>query len=305
MSETEVLHMFDLVGFIGVGTMGTPMAEKIIAAGYKVVAFDSVPEALERARDFGAEIAASPCELAERCNPIITMLPNSNIVEKVVLGPRGIIEGARAGTILIDMSTAYPMSTMKIAEELSSKGMEMLDAPVSGGLAKARQGTLSIMVGGKAELVEQCRPLFQVMGKEVFHMGSVGSGHIMKAVNNVLNACNVAATAEVMTLATKAGLNARTVVAVLQASTGKNWATECKFPKFVLTRTFDDGFRMDLLMKDLDIAATLARDLNVPMFIASTIHQIFGLGISQGYGEKGHTTIVQLMEKWAGTTIEG
>jgi 3-hydroxyisobutyrate dehydrogenase len=297
--------MFDLVGFIGIGLMGTPMLKKLVSAGYKMVAFDSASEAIERARDIGAEIAASPCELAERCNPIITMLPNSKVVEEVVLGSCGVIEGARLGTILIDMSTAYPMSTMKIAKELASKGMEMLDAPVSGGLAKAEQGTLSIMVGGKTELVEQCRPLFQAMGKEIFHMGNVGSGHIMKAVNNVLNACNVAATAEVMTLATKAGLNPRTVVDVLQASTGKNWATECKFPKFVLTRTFDDGFRMDLLMKDLDIAAMLARDLKVPMFIASTIHQIFGLAISQGYGQKGHTSIVQLMEGWTDTTIEG
>lgn len=297
--------MFEYIGFIGVGMMGTPMTKRLIDAGYKVVAFDTDPEAMERAKEHGAQTVASPREVAERCNPVITMLPNSDIVEKVVLGPEGIIEGEGESGVLIDMTTAYPMSTLKIAKELAKKGVQMLDAPVSGGVVGAEQGTLSIMVGGEPELVEKCRPLFQVMGKNVFYMGEVGSGHITKAVNNFLSACSVAATSEALALATKAGLNPRRAVDVIQVSTGRSYATEFKFPRFVLPRTFDDGFRIELLNKDLDILTRLARDLGVPMFIANTVQQIFGFAFSQGYGQEGHTSIARLIEGWAGVKIEG
>jgi len=205
----------------------------------------------------------------------------------------------------LDMTTAYPMSTLKIAKELAKKGVQMLDAPVSGGVVGAEQGTLSIMVGGESELVEKCRPLFQVMGKNVFYMGEVSSGHIMKVVNNFLSACSVAATSEALALATKAGLNPRRVVDVIQVSTGRSYATEFKFPRFVLPRTFDDGFRIELLNKDLDILTRLARDLGVPMFIANTVQQIFGFAFSQGYGQEGQTSIARLIEGWAGVNIEG
>lgn len=297
--------MFEYIGFIGVGMMGTPMTKRLIHAGYKVVAFDIDPEALKRVKGNGADVAASPREIAQRCNPIITMLPNSDIVEEVVLGSGGIIEGARRGGVLIDMTTAYPMSTRMIAKRLTQKGMRMLDAPVSGGVVGAKQGTLSIMVGGDPDLVEQCRPLLQVMGKNIFYMGEVGSGHIMKVVNNFLSACSVAATSEALALATKGGLNPRKVIDVLQVSTGRNYATEFKFPRFVLPRTFDDGFRIGLLNKDLNILTRLARELKVPMFIANTVQQIFGFALSQGYEQKGHTCIAQLIEGWAGVKIEG
>ena len=297
--------MVEYIGFIGVGMMGTPMTKRLINAGYKVVAFDTNPEAMERAKENGTQTVASPREVAERCNPVITMLPNSDIVEKVVLGSGGIIEGAREGGVLIDMTTAYPMSTLKIAKGLAKEGNQMLDAPVSGGVVGAEQGTLSIIVGGESELVEQCRPMFQTMGKNVFHMGETRSGHTMKAVNNFLSACSVAATSEALALGSKAGLNPRRVVDVLQVSTGRSCATELKFPRFVLPRTFDDGWRIELLSKDLDILSQLARDLRVPMFIASTVQQIFGFALSQGYGQEGHTSIARLIEGWAGVKVEG
>ena len=296
--------MFESIGFIGLGMMGIPMSKQLLDAGYKVVGYDVDPDACNQARANGADVASSPKEVSEKCNPVITIVPNSDIVEKVVLGSEGVMAGAGEGDVLIDMTTAYPMSTLKIAKELEKKGMRMLDAPVSGGVVGAEKGSLSIIVGGDTDLFEQCRPLFEVMGKNIFHMGAVGSGHIMKAVNNFLSGCSMVATSEAVALATKAGLEPKKVVDVLQVSTGRSYATEWKFPRFVLPRKFDDGFRIELFNKDLDILTRLARELGVPMFTAHTIHQIFSFAMSQGYGPKGHTAIAQLIEEWAGVKME-
>jgi 2-hydroxy-3-oxopropionate reductase len=201
--------VFEFVGFIGVGMMGTPMLRNLVEAGHNVVAYDIDPEAMRRAEEGGAEVASSLREIAETCDPVITILPRSDDVEEVVLGPGGILEHGREGQVLIDMTTAYPLSTKRIAGALSEKGMRMLDAPVSGGVTGAEKGTLSIMVGGDTDLFELCRPLLEAMGRNIFHMGGVGSGHTMKAVNNFLSACTVTATSEAMALATKAGLKPR------------------------------------------------------------------------------------------------
>ncbi len=297
--------IFGKVGFIGVGTMGTPMTRRLVEAGYQVVAYDIDPQALQRARDLGAGTRSSPKELAQHCNPIITMLPDSSIIENVVLGEGGIIEGAQKDGVLIDMSTAYPMSTIMLSKQLGKKGMHMLDAPVAGGVSGAEQGTLTIMMGGDSRLVEQYRPLFQVLGKNLFHMGETGAGHTMKAANNFLSACYMAATSEAVALATKAGLNPKTVVEVLQVSSGKSNASDVKFPKFVLTRTFADGFRTELFYKDLDITTSLSRELQVPMLVANTVQQLYALALSQGYGSKGHTSIARMIEEWARVKMEG
>jgi len=275
--------MFEHVGFIGVGMMGTPMARRLVMAGYNVVAYDIDPDAMRRVEEMVAETSASAKDVAERCNPIITILPSSDDVEEVVLGPGGLIEGGSEGTVLIDMTTAYPLSTKKIAEEMAKRGMHLIDAPVSGGVVGAEKGALSIMVGGDPELVETCRPLLQVMGKNIFYMGEVGSGHTMKAINNFLSGCTMTATSEALTLATKAGLDPKKVVDVLQVSSGRSYATDFKFPRYVLPRTFDDGFRLELLYKDLRIITRLGRDLGAPMLIANIIHKIVGQAVSKGY----------------------
>lgn len=298
------MEMFDSIGFIGLGMMGMPMSKRLVKAGHRVVGYDVDPGALEQAKANGAETASSPREVGERCNPVITIVPNSDIVEEVVLGTDGVIQGAGEGDILIEMTTAYPMSTLKVAKALEAKGIRMLDAPVSGGVVGAEKGTLSIIVGGDAELFEECRPLFEVMGKSIFYMGAVGAGHIMKAVNNFLSGCSMVATSEAVALATKAGLEPKKVVDVLQVSTGRSYATEWKFPRFVLPRKFDDGFRIELFNKDLDILTRLARELGVPMFTANTVQQIFNFAMGHGHGPKGHTAIAQLIEEWAGVKME-
>ncbi|MHA2393759.1 MAG: NAD(P)-dependent oxidoreductase [Promethearchaeota archaeon] len=296
--------MFETIGFIGIGAMGTPMTKRLIKAGYNVIAHDNNPNAMKRAEELGASTAASPREIAERCNLIITMLPKSDDVEKVVLGPSGIIEGVKEGSILIDMTTAYPLSTKKIAEELRKKGVRMLDAPVSGGVVGAENGTLSIMVGGDVDLVERFEQLFKIMGRKIVHMGEIGSGHTMKSVNNFLSGCSVTATSEALALATKAGLSPKKVIEVLQVSSGRSWASDFKFPNYVLPRTFDDGFRLELLEKDLQIFTKLAQDLKAPAFIANTVMQIVSLASSQGYSERGHTSVAEFIEQLAGVKIE-
>lgn len=297
--------MFESVGFIGVGMMGTPMLRNLVGAGYRVVAYDIDPEAMRRAVECGAEAASSVREVAERCNPVITILPKSDDVEEVVLGPEGVLEHGREGLVLIEMTTAYPLSTEKIAGALAKKGMRVLDAPVSGGISGAEKGTLSIMVGGDPDLFETVRPLLEAMGKNVFYMGGVSSGHTMKAVNNFLSACSMTATSEALAIATKAGLEPKRVVEVLQASSGRSYATDYKFPRYVLPRTFDDGFRLELLDKDLNILTSLGREIGVPTFIASIVQQIVSLAVRQGYGKRGHTSIAEFIESWAGVRIEG
>jgi 3-hydroxyisobutyrate dehydrogenase len=299
------MDVFESIGFIGVGMMGTPMLRNLVGAGYRVVAYDIDPEAMRRAVEGGAEAASSVGEVTERCNPVITILPKSDDVEEVVLGPGGILEHGREGLVLIEMTTAYPLSTEKIAGILAGNGMRVLDAPVSGGVSGAEKGTLSIMVGGDKDTFETCRLLLEAMGRNIFHMGSVGSGHTMKAVNNFLSACSMTATSEALAIATKAGLKPSRVVDVLQVSSGRSYATDFKFPRYVLPRTFDDGFRLELLDKDLGILTRLGREIGAPTFIASTVQQIVSLAARQGYGKRGHTSISEFIERWAGVRIEG
>jgi 3-hydroxyisobutyrate dehydrogenase-like beta-hydroxyacid dehydrogenase len=280
------------------------MLRNLVGAGYRVVAYDVDPEAMLRAVGYGAVAASSVGEVAKRCNPVITILPKSEDVEEVVLGPDGVLEQGQEGLVLIEMTTAYPLSTKKIAKALAVKGMRVLDAPVSGGVSGAEKGTLSIMVGGDEGTFKACRPLLEVMGKNIFHMGEVGSGHTMKAVNNFLSACSMTATSEALTIATKAGLDSKRVIDVLQVSSGKSYATDFKFPKYVLTRTFDDGFRLELLEKDLGILLRLAMEIGAPTFIASVVHQVVSLAAKQGYGKRGHTSIAEFIERWADIRIE-
>jgi 3-hydroxyisobutyrate dehydrogenase-like beta-hydroxyacid dehydrogenase len=180
----------------------------------------------------------------------------------------------------------------------------MLDAPVSGGVVGAENGTLSIMVGGDSDLVERFKTLFMIMGKNVVHMGELGSGHTMKSVNNFLSGCSVTATSEALATATKAGLSPKKVIEVLQVSSGRSWATDFKFPNYVLTRNFNDGFRLELLEKDLQIFTKLAQDLKAPAFIANTVLQIVSQASSQGYSKRGHTSIAEFIEKLAEVKIE-
>jgi len=288
--------MAEKLGFIGLGAMGQPMSRRLLEAGFHLAVYDLKAEAVEALVQIGAEAASSAKEVAERCRKVITIVPNSEAVEQVVFGPEGFLEGAKGGDVLIEMTSAYPPSTLKIHQALSAKGLSMIDAPVSGGVVGAVAGTLSIMVGGDEAIFEVCRPILSAVGKNLFYMGGIGSGHAVKAINNFLSATSLAATSEALILATKLGLSPQRVVEVLQVSTGRSYSTEFKVPKFVLPRTFNSGFAMDLMYKDIDTVTRMAREYRIPMFLANMVQQIFGYAMAQGGGKGDHTAIFSYLE---------
>lgn len=291
--------MNEKIGFIGLGAMGQPMSKRLLAAGYKLLVYDLRPEAMETLVQKGAEAAASVKEVAEKCRKVITMVPNSEAVEKIVFNDQGFLKGAQAGDILIEMTSAYPPSTLKINEALRAKGIHMIDAPVSGGVIGAEAGTLSIMVGGEEGIFEACRPILSVMGKNLFYMGGIGAGHAMKAINNFLSATTLTATSEAVILATKLGLNPQRVVEVLQVSTGRSYSTEIKFPKYILPRTYNSGFALGLMYKDIDAVTRMAREYKIPMFLAHLVQQIFGLALAKRGEKEDHTVVFSCLEDLA------
>jgi 2-hydroxy-3-oxopropionate reductase len=297
--------MSSTIGFIGIGMMGGHMIKRLLDAEHRVVAYDVSVENLKAATENGAVPASSSRTVAEAADIVITMLPSSVEVEDAVLGESGFVQGAREGSILIDMSTSRPQSTKYIAGELSSRGIHMLDAPVSGGVAGAKEGNLCILVGGEEEIFRKCFPIFEILGKHIFHLGKSGSGHIMKAANNFLAALLVVASGEAFTLAVKAGLESTKIAEVLKVTTGRNYATEIKFPKYILPRTFDDGFRLDLYLKDLNILHELAEEYQVPTPIAENVLKIYTRAHDLGYGSESHTSIIRMLEKDAGVIIKG
>ncbi len=291
--------MKPVIGFIGIGAMGTPMSQNLIKAGYKVIAYDLRAEAVEGLLPIGAEKASSPRNLAQGSAVVITMLPASPDVEAVILGPAGVMESAKAGDIIIDMSSSYPASTRMISERLAAKSIRMLDAPVSGGTKGARERTLAIMVGGLESDYEECRPIFEAMGQNIYHVGEIGAGHALKALNNLCSACSMVITSEAVVLATKLGLSPEKVIEVINSSSGRSWSTQFKFPTFVLNNAFNSGFSIGLMNKDLEIATRLGREQHVPMFVGSMVQQVYNYAVGQGSSDDCHTAIIKIIEDWS------
>lgn len=296
-------NMKPVIGFIGIGAMGTPMSQSLLGAGYCLIVYDLNDKAVEVMVQAGAEKASSPRELAKRSSVVITMLPASPNVEAVVLGPDGVIEGARPGTIVIDMSSSYPPSTRMVGERLATKGIRMLDAPVSGGTKGARERTLTIMVGGEEKDFEECRPIFEAMGKNIYHVGKIGAGHTVKALNNLCSACSMVITSEALVVVAKMGLSPDRVIEVINASSGRSWSSQFKFPTYVLNDAFNSGFSVGLMNKDVEIATRLGRELHVPMFVGSMVQQLYNHAVGQGAGDECHTAIVKLIEDWGGVKV--
>jgi len=296
--------MEEKIGFVGLGAMGQPMSRRLLEAGHHLVVYDLRAEAIAVLVQKGAEVASSVKDVAEKCRKVITIVPNSEAVEQVVFGPEGLLKGARAGDTLIEMTSAYPPSTIKIYQALSARNIRMIDAPVSGGVAGAQAGTLSIMVGGDEAVFHSCKSILSVMGKNIFHMGGIASGHTVKAINNFLSATSLAATSEAIILATKLGLSPQRVIEVLQVSTGRSYSTELKFPKFVLPRTFNSGFTLGLMYKDIDTVTRMAREYKIPMFLANMVQQVFGYAMAQGGEKEDHTVIFAYLEDLARRKME-
>ncbi len=295
--------MKPVIGFIGIGAMGSLMSQNLMKAGYKLVLNDVREEAITSLVKAGAVRASSPREVAEGSPVVITMLPASPDVESVVLGPKGVIEGAKAGNIVIDMSSSYPGSTKMIGEKLAVKGIRMLDAPVSGGTKGAKEASLSIMVGGTEGDFGECRPIFEAMGKNIYHVGPLSAGHTVKALNNLCSACSMIITSEAMVIATKLGLDPEKIIEVINSSTGRSWSSQYKFPTFVLPDNFNSGFSIGLMNKDVDIANRLGRELHIPMYVGAMVQQLYNFAAGQGAERDCHTAIVKFIEKWGGVKV--
>jgi 3-hydroxyisobutyrate dehydrogenase len=295
--------MKPVIGFVGTGAMGAPMAQNLRKAGYLLVVYDLKDEAMEGLAKAGAEKVFSARELASRSSVVITMLPASPDVEAAVLGPEGVIEGAKSGDIVIDMSSSYPTSTKIICEQLAVKGIRMLDAPVSGGTKGAREGTLAIMVGGEEKDYEECRPILEAMGQNIYYLGKIGAGHTVKALNNLCSACSMVITSEALIVAKKLGLTPEKVIDAINSSSGRSWSSQFKFPTFVLNNTFNSGYSIGLMNKDLEIATRLGREVHVPMFVGELVQQLYNYAVGRGVGDECHTAIIKFIEDWRGVKV--
>jgi len=287
------------VGFVGLGNMGAPMARLIAKAAYQVVAADASADAVERfATTAQCERAGSLKSLGSSCRVVITMLPDGKVVREVLLGTNGVVAGLAAGSVLIDMSSASPVGTRELCAELAKRGFPLVDAPVSGGVKKAIDGTLAIMVGGESTAVARVRPLLEVMGK-VFPTGASGSGHAMKSLNNFLSAANLAVAAEAVIAGQRFGLDPANMIAILNASTGRNTGTDSKYPNNVLPRTFNSGFALGLMAKDLRLALEVARSSAAPAGLLEACAQIWEQAERQLGGRADNTEVVKYLESLA------
>ena len=293
------------IGFVGLGMMGRPMAANLIAAKFQVTVYDSDPKTLEGfVVEHQCSAASSLAELGASSDLIVTMLPNGKIVRQVVLGEGDcLVDGFRTGGIIVDMSSSDPTGTEELGTILADRGIQMLDAPVSGGVGKAIDATLAIMVGGLPETVDLCEPVLRSMGGKIFRTGKLGSAHAVKALNNMLSAAGLIAAAEVMLVAKRFGLDPDVVLDALNSSTGRNNSTENKYARYVLSRAFNSGFSLDLMVKDLGTAMDLARHTETPVIFSALCRELCaGAQRSLGPG-KDHTDVVRWFEELCGAEL--
>ena len=291
------------IGFIGLGIMGKPMSKNLLKAGYSVVVTDLHQAAVDEVVAVGAKAAANIKELAAQCEVIVTMLPNSPQVKQVVLGEGGVIEGAKEGTVVIDMSSIAPLASREIAAELTKKGIAMLDAPVSGGEPKAIEGTLSVMVGGDKALFDKHYDVMKAMAASVVHTGDIGAGNVTKLANQVIVALNIAAMSEAFTLATKAGVEPELVYQAIRGGLAGSTVLDAKAP-MVMARNFKPGFRIDLHIKDLQNALDTSHGVGASLPLTAAIMEIMQSLRTDGMGELDHSAIARYYEKQAKVEIK-
>jgi len=291
------------IGLVGLGNMGGPMAIRLLAAGHPLHVHDVRRSAGLAAVAAGAAWHDSPASVAGAADLVLVSLPTPAIVAAVAGGPEGLIDGPRM-RIYVDLSTTGPEVAREVALQLAAGGVGVVDAPVSGGVKGAVAGTLAVMAACPAELFETCRPVFEAIGSSVFHVGTeVGQGQVMKLVNNALSAAALTATAEAVVVGVKAGLDARTIIDVVNAGTGRNRATEDKFPRAVLPGTFDLGFTIQLIHKDVRLFLETAAALGVPIHVLNSVQQLWEIAIAEGGADDDFSTIVKVIERWAGVLV--
>ena len=294
------------IGFIGVGTMGLPMATNLVKKGFTVTAHDLNPEAVKAAAGAGMTAAASAAEAVAGADLVITMLPSSPQVESVYLGhgggDGGIINAARKGTLCVDMSTVDPAASRRVAALAAERGIRFIDAPVSGGTPRATDGTLAIMVGGSAEDFKAALPALEAMGANVIHVGPVGSGEVAKLCNNLIAGVAAVAVSEAFRIAEGFGVDLKVVTEVISKSSGNTWLMEHMHPvpgivaRSASTNGYAPGFMTDLMCKDVGLAVDAARGLRIPLFVAPAAQQVYRLASSHGLGRKDFTSVFTFLK---------
>ncbi len=286
------------IGFIGLGIMGKPMSKNLLKGGYELVVMGRDQSVVDELITLGATSVDSPKAVAEQADIIITMLPNSPHVKEVVLEKNGIIEGAKPGSVVIDMSSIAPLASREISEKLLEKGVQMLDAPVSGGEPKAIDGTISVMVGGKKEVYDKCYDVMATMAGSVVYTGEIGAGNITKLANQIIVALNIAAMSEALTLATKAGVDPVLVFEAIRGGLAGSTVLDAKAP-LIFDRKFDPGFRIELHIKDLANALDTSHEIGVPLPLTAGVMEIMQALKVDGKGSCDHGALIQYYEKSA------
>jgi 2-hydroxy-3-oxopropionate reductase len=286
------------IGFIGLGIMGKPMAQNLLKAGHDLTVYDIVAGRMDELIKAGARRGSSSKDVAAKSDVVITMLPNSPHVREAVLGPNGVLEGAKRGTILIDMSSIAPLASREIAAKVQEKGMVMLDAPVSGGEPKAIAGTLAIMVGGPEDTFEKVKDILARMGSSVTRVGNIGSGNIAKLANQIIVALNIAAVSEAMVLATKAGVDPEKIFQAIRGGLAGSAVLDAKMP-LALKGNFKPGFRIELHIKDMANALDTAHELGVPVPLSGVVMEIMQALKADGKAANDHGGIIQFYEQLA------
>ncbi len=291
------------IGFIGLGIMGKPMSRNLLKAGYSLMVYDIFPGPVAELAQAGATAGTSCAATAAQADIVVTMLPDGPEVETAVLGPGGVLEGARPGSVIVDMSSISPMVSQKVAAACEAKGVDFLDAPVSGGEPKAIDGTLAIMVGGKPQIFERVRPVLQKMGSSVTLTGAVGAGNVTKLANQIMVACNIAAMGEALVLATRAGLDPEVVFNAVKGGLAGSTVLNAKAP-MVIGRNFQPGFRISLHEKDLRNALLAAESMKVSLPFTSLAQQVLIALMNDGKGNLDHSAIVTFTERMAGIEVK-
>jgi 3-hydroxyisobutyrate dehydrogenase len=290
------------IGFIGCGTMGLPMAKNLVAKGFAVTAFDTSAEAMRLAAQAGMAAAASAAEAVATADLVITMLPSSPHVESVYTGDGGVVAAARRGTLCVDMSTIDPAVSRRVAAAAAERGVRFVDAPVSGGVPRATDGTLAIMVGGEAGDVKEAMPALSAMGANVIHVGPVGSGEVVKLCNNLIAGVAAVAVSEAFRIAEGFGVDPKVVTEVISKSSGHTYLMEHMHPvpnmapRSASNTGYQPGFMTDLMCKDLGLAVDAARALRIPVFTAPAAQQVYRLASSHGLGRKDFTSVFTLLK---------
>ena len=290
------------VGFVGLGIMGAPMARNLIKAGFHVTVYNRTRSRTEGLVSAGAKRADSPAEAATEADVVITIVSDTPDVEEVILGEQGVIEGIRPDAVVIDMSTISPQATRRIAERLREKKVHMLDAPVSGGEQGAIDGTLSIMVGGEAQIFERCLPVFNAMGRSVTHVGPTGMGQTAKLMNQILVTGTLNAVVEALVFAQKSGVDLEKALGAVTGGAAGSWQLANLAPR-ITRRDFRPGFMIDLMQKDLGLVLEAASTMRAPLPTTSLVHQMFYALQARGEGKSGTQALVKYLESAANVEV--